>query len=260
MLLILKIVIDVVNSKNKKKSFIKMEYIASMKDIPFEDINSYLYDNGVPLPTNKLEAYSLARDLIESGLTDEVPESIADWIVARKLKKEYNFDHYKISEIIQSSDDDLIDLSNIMLLDRVDKYRIIRMLKYLDKLDNDLPLFDKLPDELLLNILNKLDYNSFILMCDMSPRFNKICKSKNFKPSLEERIQYVINRKDIQSIKEIHRDMEVDKLNTERTSFKNPSYTLTELQEWARLLKLPSSGNKSQLVETILNDRYKIGL
>jgi len=99
-------------------------YTASIRDVPYNDINIYLMDNGIPFSNNKNEAYSLAKELIESGLTDDVPESLADWINARDLKNLYDFSSYKISDILTSDEEDLLDLAEMMRLKKYIKLEL----------------------------------------------------------------------------------------------------------------------------------------
>ena len=107
---------------------------------------------------NKDQAYSLVWQLISSKQATNAPHSINNWITA------YNLWHnnivvpiYKSSEIFLSPDHKLTDLSRLLSLSKVNKEHIIRTLGYLNKLDNDMNVFDLLPLEILNSIFIRLE-------------------------------------------------------------------------------------------------------
>jgi adenylosuccinate lyase len=142
-----------------------------------------------------------------------------------------------------------------MKLKSVDKSRIIMILNYINKLDNDLDLFALIPEEVLYLILKRLDYNSLNIICNMSSNFNRICSDNVMKPLIEEKKQYVRTRKDINYYKEIHKIIDVNKMQSS-----NKGYTVIELRKYAKMLDLPLSGNKADLVDRIMYDRSELGL
>ena len=102
-----------------------------------------------------------------------------------------------------SSDYELKDLANNLLLNDIDKERIIRILDYLGYLKNDIKLFDNLPDETLNQILSDVDCKSLLLTCKSSRRFANFCQ-KNLdqllKQNLQKSIKYNIQTYDRQKL------------------------------------------------------------
>ena len=99
--------------------------------IPYDDIVQYLQLNNQPVPNNKYETYQVALDLLYSGKQLEAPFSVADWVIATNLQmNNLVLPTYNISNILMSSDYELKDLANNLLLNDIDKERIIRILDY----------------------------------------------------------------------------------------------------------------------------------
>ena len=146
-------------------------------NIPFADINLFLqqniadrpidtqvysplwqlilanYDNILSGKIDKDQAYTFAWDLILDKHVITAPPSINNWITAYNLKcNGSSISTYKTSEILLSPDQQLTDLSP-----EINKEHIIRILGYLDKLDNDMNVFDLLPLEILRYILLLLE-------------------------------------------------------------------------------------------------------
>ena len=145
--------------------------------ILLSDIKFFLTLNKISIPVNDI--YSSAWDLIISGTITSAPPSVTDWIISYNLlSQKINIPIYKTSEILLSQDKDLKDLANLLTLPIVDKERIIRILGYLNVLNNDIDIFEALPQEILGNIIKELDCKSILLICKSSKKFNKFCDLK----------------------------------------------------------------------------------
>ena len=148
-------------------------------DIPLYDIKFFLTLNNKPISVKIDDIYSTALDFINSNIVSSAPPSVTDWIITYNLlSQKINIPIYKTSEILFSQDKDLKDLTNLLTLPNIDKERIIRILGYLKVLNNDINIFETLPREILINIINKLDYKSIFLICKISKNFTKFCELK----------------------------------------------------------------------------------
>ncbi len=147
--------------------------------IPLSDIKFFFTLNNQSIPVKSDDIYSAAWELIISGTVTSAPPSVTDWIISYNLlHQKINISIYKTSEILFSQDKDLKDLSNILTLPNVDKERIIRILGYLNVLNNDIDIFEVLPQEILGNIIKELDCKSILLICKSSKKFDKFCELK----------------------------------------------------------------------------------
>jgi hypothetical protein len=94
-----------------------------------------------------------------------VPIEVADFIIAfnnrNKLQK------YKLSELLTN---------NINIAGITDMSRVTRILKYANKLEDDF-YFSMLPEDILFEILSKLDYETILGFCSMSKQFELFCKN-----------------------------------------------------------------------------------
>src|SRR5437764_1494863 len=117
--------------------------MTDITSIPYNDIVDYLRLNNQRIPTNRDVAYQLAENLIYSGQASEAPLSVTDWILAYNLQaNKVTFPTYDALNIIMTPDNELVSLSQKLLLPEVDKERIIRILGYLGFSNN---VFDQLP-------------------------------------------------------------------------------------------------------------------
>ncbi len=147
--------------------------------IPLSDIKFFLTLNEQSVPVKIDDIYSSAWVLIQSGAITSAPPSVTDWIISYNLlHQKINIPIYKTSEILLSPDKDLKDLANLLTLPIVDKESIIRILGYLNVLNNDIDIFEALPQEILGNIIKELDCKSILLICKSSKKFNKFCDLK----------------------------------------------------------------------------------
>lgn len=168
-----------------------MKRTLNIKDIPIKDIYYFLSENGISLLDIKNEenAYQLAEELIMSGVVENAPSSIVNWILAYNSSKLYNLEKYNLSEIIEAPNDDLLKLSDKLGLEDTDKFNIIEILSYMDKLNNDSEIFELLPHDTLIDIMSHLDFKSIKLMSEISINTRKVYESKQFKPILKEIIE-----------------------------------------------------------------------
>lgn len=144
--------------------------MTSFADIPLDDIKEFLIAND-KLITSK--PYLDAWILISNNKSIQVPPSISDFFLAQNISK-MDFPSYKISKILTS---DVNDLIYITALQDLPKNRIIRVLKYLNKLENDMDIFDMLPKDISQTIISKLDIHSVQLICEISYNFSKFCRT-----------------------------------------------------------------------------------
>jgi alpha-tubulin suppressor-like RCC1 family protein len=162
--------------------------MASFNTIPINDIEDFFAYNNLPLPASKEEKYTTAWNLIMNETNIKAPSSISDFVIAYNLGySNINIPIYKASDIIRSSDKDLIDLAKLLSLSRVDKERIIRILGYLNRLDNDLSVFDIIPLDALGEIFKQLDCNTMLLLCKTSNKIFNFCQNR-LVPILRENI------------------------------------------------------------------------
>ena len=145
--------------------------------IPLADAKAYIIMNNRRIPEHIASIYSKIYMLIASDLTPNCPSSIVDWTIAYKmLDNKKNIKMHNVSDILISPDCNLINLSKSLTLEHVNKERIIRILGFLHKLNNDMNIFDLLPDEILKNIFLKLNYKSMLSICISLSNFRKLDK------------------------------------------------------------------------------------
>src|SRR5436190_22060503 len=147
-----------------------MEQVISIKDIPINEIYMFISQNGIPLldVKNEEHAYQLAQELIINGTAEFASDAIINWIHAYNTTKQYDLDNYNLTDIIEAQDDDLIELSDQLGLDDVNKNNIIVVLDYMGKLNNDIASFNSASDDVLIVIMSNLDYDSIRLMSESS--------------------------------------------------------------------------------------------
>jgi hypothetical protein len=144
--------------------------MTSFTDIPLDDIKEFLIAND---KINTSKPYLDAWNLINNNKSIQGPPSISDFFLAQNISK-MEFPSYKISKILTS---DVSDLIYITALQDLPKNRIIRVLKYLNKLENDMDIFDMLPKDISQTIISKLDIHSIQLICEISYNFSKFCRT-----------------------------------------------------------------------------------
>src|SRR5437870_3279706 len=121
----------------------------SITDVPYEDVKFYLSMNQQTIPYIKEAVYQAAENLLYSGQAVHAPPAIDDFVIANNLlASNITIPPYNASSILLSTDTDLVNLSEFLLLTEVDKERIIRILGYLNVLNNDMDVFNKLSPEI----------------------------------------------------------------------------------------------------------------
>src|SRR5436853_2253235 len=165
--------------------------MATITDIPLEDIKNFLISNDRPVPPTTNRIYLTALDLIRSKTAQVIPPLIADWIIAYDLlNRKINVPIYRATDIILSSDNNLYDLANLLTLSHIDKERILRILTYLGVLDNNTKLLDELSPEIIYAIISKLDCKSMFLLCEVSSTFDIFCHD-NLDALLREKLSQI---------------------------------------------------------------------
>jgi hypothetical protein len=120
--------------------------MTSFLSVPYADIISFIKMNNQQVPADETQAYLDSWNLIINNENIVSPKSVADFVIAYNLVDQIEGSpQYKASVIIFSPDRDLEELSEFLNLPRVNKERIIRILGYLDILDNDMSIYDVLP-------------------------------------------------------------------------------------------------------------------
>ena len=151
--------------------------MATITDVPLDDIKLFLTSNNRPIPQTPEKIYLTAIDLIRSGTAQNIPPSIADFIIATNLASHgIKVPTIKLTDILNANDNDLRDLSNLLTLSYIDKERIIRILDYLDVLINDSDIFDTLSPEIFEKVVEQLDCRSMLLLCQLSNKFQDFCQ------------------------------------------------------------------------------------
>jgi len=94
----------------------------------------------------------------------------------------------------------------------------------------------------------------------MSTNLNKVCNNNVIGPLIEEKKEYIQGRKNREYYRKIHREMDLNKMKYGRSTSSNKNYTVSELKEYAKLLRLPVSGTKDDLLDRIWYDRSEMGI
>lgn len=157
-------------------------------DIPLEDVETTLKKNGI---SNIKNPYKSIKELIFSGKITSSSGSIINWILAYNAKKQHIIGIYNISQIIRASNDELMELSNLLGLQEINKDDIIQILFYLNKLKDD---FELLPYDLLIKIMSELRYDDLVLLNQTSKTINKLYHSSEFSNILQRKIKDKINQ------------------------------------------------------------------
>jgi len=149
--------------------------MTSISDIPFDDIQKFLLENGRNVPIDKNEAYNLVLDTLKTT-QKYYPISIVEWLKAHNLIiSKANIPEYKKSEILALNEKELDSLSKLLTLKSANKDHIINILKYLHKLkdeglltkNDNITLTGNIDTDIILlsnidnNTLNQLDINSY---------------------------------------------------------------------------------------------------
>ena len=143
--------------------------------IPYSDIIKFLTMNNQYVPQTKQHLYEHVLYLIGTGQASMAPPSISDWIISYNLLlQNIKISPYKTSYILTSSDASLKDLSNKLLIGEIDRERIIRILGYLNILDNDMSIFETLPIDVCNILFTNCDSKSLLSLYTTSKSLGKI--------------------------------------------------------------------------------------
>ena len=151
--------------------------ISPINAIPLTDAKDFILSFNYKLPSNEEEIYNLVSNILSNNTINSAPTSVVDYIIAINLSNNA-IPKQSASQILMASEDSLIPLSQSLALAQVDKERIIRILGYMNLLNNDISLLDNLPDDTLANILENLDCKSTFLICKLSNRLSNFCKTE----------------------------------------------------------------------------------
>ena len=168
--------------------------MASFTAIPYEDIKQFLTQNNILISNDKNQAYAQVWTMIQNNQVQLASAPIVDWIIAYNLAtNQVQFNEYNASDILFTPDANLQELSTFLGLDSVNKERIIRILGYLNKLNNNTNVYDMLPDDILGEVLSKLDCKTVALACKLSRRLDNFCKSGQLANVLRKTINTTLN-------------------------------------------------------------------
>lgn len=191
--------------------------------IPLDDIIYFLSKNNQPIPLNINDSYVSALKLIGSNTrpfipnnpsdllinyeSSNMPNSIIDWITIYNLAisniisgKHLSFPIRNASTILTSDDRDLQKLADSLSLQSVNKERIIRKLSYMNRLNNDMNVFDILSADILTYILSSLDYKTISIMRKISLKFYKYNMTAVFQIYLRRMTKTNINEYDTKQL------------------------------------------------------------
>lgn len=170
--------------------------MTSFTEIPESDIKDFLIINNQSLQGN---LYLTAWIFIKNNPSLYAPASISDFFIAQNLDSN-TIPKYKLSQIIKS--EGLEKLNNIF--PNISKDRIIRILKYIHKLENDINIFDILPLDISRDLVKELDNYSIKLICDVADKFSDFC-DLHIKPLLS-KSDNILKEISNNNLKEINND------------------------------------------------------
>lgn len=143
----------------------------SLNDIPFEDILSFLINTNTVAVTNINDTSSSIMHRLKTNTA--FISAFDTWRLSQALN--INLPVFKSSDILKSNDHNLYDLSVALKLQFPNKTEIIRVLGHLDRLNNDMNVFDFIPHEILQIILFELNYKAIKSIIPLiSLRFSKL--------------------------------------------------------------------------------------
>jgi len=147
--------------------------------VPHADVYNFLIDNNRIIPSPEVALINVPI-IIKNNPHLKCPTSILDYLSTQDLDTKELEDKYRSSEILTSGDVDLFNLACKLKLPDVDRSRIVRILGYIKKLDNDKSVFDFLTYDVLSLIVSRLDTNTIRSICRVSKYFDKYCRSPEF--------------------------------------------------------------------------------
>ena len=169
----------------------------SFLSIPLDDIKKLLsfFHLDILYNSNNLYLSAWSFILANNNSTLILPTSIVDWIISYNLSQEnIEIPIVSSSSILFSNNIDLKNLSIKLTLPNVNKERILRILYYLQKLNNNLNVLDTLPLDILKIILKKLDCESLFLICKLSKNLNKFFDNGYLKQIIQDKTKFDISK------------------------------------------------------------------
>ncbi len=153
--------------------------MTSFTDIPYTDIKDFILQHYDILPNDMMDSYNLAWEIIKNkGIDTTADSALSDFIIAYTLvSNKVHIPDINESQIVFNKIEDLNELAQLLLLDKTDKLRIIRILSYMDKLHKDMSQYESLPDDMIELILKNLDCNDILSMCAVSTKFMEYCQN-----------------------------------------------------------------------------------
>src|SRR5205085_11755336 len=141
------------------------------------DITTFLETNNIQPSTNLKQNYMNAWELIKSNAYDSAPAPISDFIIASNLStSNIQLPPMKLLDILSTPDDNLRNLANQLNLPSINKERIVRILRYMNKLIDDISFLENLPDDVITSILYNLDCKVIPLICQLSNTLSNYCQ------------------------------------------------------------------------------------
>lgn len=139
----------------------------SLDLIPAEDLYQLLIKYNI-------KSKQKLKELIFSGELEEAPSSVVDWIIANNLLIEkVKISVYKLSDILLASPQKLLSIADLLQTD-LNQDSIIRILTYLNKLQDNRDYLDRLPEEILLIIIKDLSCHSLNNLIKTYPKLVNI--------------------------------------------------------------------------------------
>lgn len=154
------------------------QIMSSFLAIPYYDIINFLKSHNNPIPILIDDAYREAWNVLINNPNIDRCTFINDYLIAHKLVVEIPI--YRSSYILSSNDEELSSLSNLLLLTEINRERIIRILSYLNKLDADVSVFTKVPDDILGLIFSFVNHHTIKSVRYISKQFNSYYESENY--------------------------------------------------------------------------------
>jgi alpha-tubulin suppressor-like RCC1 family protein len=153
--------------------------VSTFTTIPFEDIKEFLGPSFSGLFDNPDWTYQVAREHLLERRPDRWVQSLSliDYLLAQQYRGSIKI-KYLASSILQRPEKELSKLARSLGLNEINRERIIRILGFLNLLDNDLSVFDRLPWEILVLIGSSLNCRSLSFFTRISRRFRDLAEGK----------------------------------------------------------------------------------
>ena len=207
--------------------------MTSIKQIPYEDIEILLLDNGIDIINDMDLNYELAYEILHDKNANIRIVSIVEWMIAHNLiVRNKKIPLYNKYDIINMPYRERKNLALKLTMKAENTDNIINILRYLGKLDERDPLSNLFFNlDLTIEVMNNLSFENIKTFCEVIKN-KEICKSKEFK--------YMIRNK----IKEID-NMDIS------------TYDLNELLLYAKMLDMGKRGNEIQKLNSNINQKIR---